>query len=157
MARLVTRYGDIRVSLSGDPHVAAVMRATVAAEAYQFLIRRRAESAFTRVCDALWSPSRRMAASALPAFVLRDATVRIAPQDEGSEHRRNREIHSVFRGDERPKCGTRRKTEAGPRDIGNRTRTVKLTSRTRNGRGRTTKPRTTMYRERRRQSKRGSL
>jgi hypothetical protein len=57
-------------------------------------------SAFTRVCDALWPPSRRMATSiSLPALVLRDAIPKrvadareraygIAPQDEGSENAR---------------------------------------------------------------------
>jgi hypothetical protein len=39
--------------------------------------------------EAAKPPSRRMAASiALPALVLRDAILRIAPQDEGSENRR---------------------------------------------------------------------
>jgi len=44
-------------------------------------------SAFTRVCDALWPPSRRMAAARVPALVLRDAILRIAPQDEVFETR----------------------------------------------------------------------
>src|SRR5438876_8486845 len=45
--------------------------------------------------EAAKPPSRRMAASALPALVLRDAILRIAPQDEGSENRRARSIDSI--------------------------------------------------------------
>src|SRR5882672_10960278 len=73
------------------------------------------------------------ASTTLPALVLRDAILRIAPQDEGSENGRNRKIHSLasgnpvlcfwplgprFRGDERDWCrfnsnATLRTLEAG--------------------------------------------
>jgi hypothetical protein len=41
--------------------------------------------------EAAKPPSRRMPASAVPALVLRDAILRIAPQDEGSEKIQSRD------------------------------------------------------------------
>jgi hypothetical protein len=52
---------------------------------------------FTASEERPMDTSRRMAKSAAPALVLRDAILRIAPQDEGSESRRNRRIHGRSR------------------------------------------------------------